>query len=81
MLGCAEVGVCMCVHSNTIPCFDRKEIQELGMTLVINARKKAPPPNLYKALLMAQVKQLYIQQHLQTYMESCTTIIILDSLA
>lgn len=33
----------------------RKEIRELGMTLVIGARKKPPPLHLYKALLMAQV--------------------------
>lgn len=46
----------MCVHPNIVPCFDSKEIRELGMTLVINARKKAPPLHLYKALLMAQVK-------------------------
>lgn len=33
----------------------RKEIRELGMTLVIGARRKLPPVHLYKALLMAQV--------------------------
>lgn len=57
--------VCLCVHPNTLLCFDRKEIGELGMTLVINARKKAPPPHLYKALLMAQVKPQHLQQPLQ----------------
>lgn len=44
-------------------CFDpynlshagRKEIRELGMTLVIGARRKLPPVHLYRALLMAQV--------------------------
>lgn len=45
-----------------IPCFDRKEIRELGMTLVINARKKSPPLHLYKALLMAQVRPTHLQQ-------------------
>lgn len=33
----------------------RKEIRELGMTLVIGARRKPPPVHLYRALLMAQV--------------------------
>lgn len=37
-------------------CFLRKDVQELGMTLIVDARKKAPPPHLYKALLMAQVQ-------------------------
>lgn len=49
----------------TIPCFDRKEIRELGMTLVINARKKSPPLHLYKALLMAQVRPTHLQQQQQ----------------
>ncbi|XP_026162638.1 quattro isoform X2 [Mastacembelus armatus] len=37
----------------------RKEVQELGMTMVINARKKPPPFHLYKALLMAQEQALH----------------------
>ncbi|XP_037620244.1 uncharacterized protein KIAA1755-like [Sebastes umbrosus] len=37
----------------------RKEVRELGMTLVINARKKPPSPHLYKALLMAQEQALH----------------------
>lgn len=49
----------------TIPYFDRKEIRELGMTLVINARKKSPPLHLYKALLMAQVRPTHLQQQQQ----------------
>lgn len=44
------------MRSNTTQRFVRKDVRELGMTLVINARKKTPPPHLYKALLMAQVK-------------------------
>ncbi|XP_055365060.1 quattro isoform X2 [Betta splendens] len=37
----------------------RKDVGELGMTLVINARKKPPPSHLYKALLMAQEQALH----------------------
>lgn len=44
------------VCSNLMQCFHRKDVRELGMTLVINGRKKPPPLHLYKALLMAQVK-------------------------
>ncbi|KAM8868261.1 quattro isoform 2-T2 [Synchiropus picturatus] len=36
-----------------------KDVRELGMTLVINARRKGPPPHLYKALLMAQEQALH----------------------
>lgn len=43
--------------TNMIQCFARKEVRELGMTLVINARKKPPSLHFYKALLMAQVKK------------------------
>jgi len=34
----------------------RKEVRELGMTLVLDARRKPPSLHLYKALLMAQVR-------------------------
>ncbi|XP_044205807.1 quattro [Thunnus albacares] len=44
------------LYLHTIP---RKDVRELGMTLVINARKKTPPPHLYKALLMAQEQALH----------------------
>ncbi|CAL8337788.1 unnamed protein product [Lota lota] len=37
----------------------RKEVRDLGMTLVIDARKRPPPPLLYKALLMAQEQALH----------------------
>ncbi len=53
------------MRSNTSQCFGRKEIRELGMTLVINARKKAPSPHLYKALLMAQVKPTSLHAHVE----------------
>nr|XP_046240272.1 uncharacterized protein LOC124056657 isoform X2 [Scatophagus argus]XP_046240274.1 uncharacterized protein LOC124056657 isoform X2 [Scatophagus argus] len=44
------------LYLHSIP---RKEIRELGMTLVINARKKPPLFHLYKALLMAQEQALH----------------------
>ncbi|XP_037107684.1 uncharacterized protein LOC119123025 isoform X1 [Syngnathus acus] len=44
------------LYLHSIP---RKDVQELGMTLVVDARKKAPPPQLYKALLMAQEQALH----------------------
>ncbi|KAJ3603065.1 hypothetical protein NHX12_030809, partial [Muraenolepis orangiensis] len=37
----------------------RKEVRDLGMTLVIDARKRTPPPLLYRALLMAQEQALH----------------------
>lgn len=50
-------SVCeLLLYLHSIP---RKEIRELGMTLVINARKKPPPLHLYKALLMAQEQALH----------------------
>uniref|UniRef100_A0A671XPH5 Quattro n=1 Tax=Sparus aurata TaxID=8175 RepID=A0A671XPH5_SPAAU len=50
-------NVCeLLLYLHSIP---RREIQELGMTLVINARKKPPPLHLYKALLMAQEQALH----------------------
>ncbi|XP_061544589.1 quattro isoform X1 [Phycodurus eques] len=44
------------LYLHSIP---RKDVRELGMTLIIDARKKAPPPHLYKALLMAQEQALH----------------------
>ncbi|KAM7005870.1 quattro [Tautogolabrus adspersus] len=44
------------LYLHSIP---RKEVQELGMTLVINARKKPPSLHFYKALLMAQEQALH----------------------
>nr|CBN80926.1 Puratrophin-1 [Dicentrarchus labrax] len=50
-------NVCeLLLYLHSIP---RKEIRELGMTLVINARKKPPSLQLYKALLMAQEQALH----------------------
>ncbi|KAG7229718.1 hypothetical protein INR49_012514 [Caranx melampygus] len=50
-------SVCeLLLYLHSIP---RKEVRELGMTLVINARKKPPPLHLYKALLMAQEQALH----------------------
>ncbi|XP_041639253.1 quattro [Cheilinus undulatus] len=44
------------LYLHSIP---RKEVQELGMTLVINARKKPPSLYFYRALLMAQEQALH----------------------
>ncbi|KAF7656820.1 hypothetical protein LDENG_00036000 [Lucifuga dentata] len=44
------------LYLHSIP---RKDTRELGMTLVIDARKKPPPLHLYKALLMAQEQALH----------------------
>ncbi|XP_047439853.1 quattro [Mugil cephalus] len=44
------------LYLHSIP---RKDVRELGMTLVINSRKKPPPLHLYKALLMAQEQALH----------------------
>ncbi|KAM6927948.1 quattro [Xenentodon cancila] len=50
-------SVCeLLLYLHSIP---RKYVRELGMTLVINARKKPPPLQLYKALLMAQEQALH----------------------
>lgn len=57
----------------------RKEIRELGMTLVINARKMCPPLHLFKALLMAQVKPTGFQTatYTQTHDRMCQTMAFL----
>uniref|UniRef100_A0A3Q3KPC2 Quattro n=1 Tax=Monopterus albus TaxID=43700 RepID=A0A3Q3KPC2_MONAL len=44
------------LYLHSIP---RKDVRELGMTLIINAKKKPPPLHLYKALLMAQEQALH----------------------
>ncbi|XP_070758793.1 quattro [Enoplosus armatus] len=50
-------NVCeLLLYVQSIP---RKEVQELGMTVVINARKNPPSLHLYKALLMAQEQALH----------------------
>ncbi|XP_029358891.1 quattro [Echeneis naucrates] len=57
------------LYLHSIP---RKEIQELGMTLVINARKKPPPLQLYKALLMAQEQALHAVHSIVMLMDKDT---------
>ncbi|XP_074532181.1 quattro [Halichoeres trimaculatus] len=50
-------GLCeLLLYLHSIP---RREVQELGMTLVINARKKPPPLHFFKALLRAQEQALH----------------------
>ncbi|KAM4613204.1 quattro isoform 2-T2 [Polymixia lowei] len=50
-------GACkLLLYLHSIP---RKDVRDLGMTLVIDARKKPPPPLLYKALLMVQEQALH----------------------
>lgn len=47
-------------HRGSIPnlswFFVRREIREAGLTLVFDARKAVPQPQLYKALMTLQVK-------------------------
>ncbi|KAJ8400562.1 hypothetical protein AAFF_G00393310 [Aldrovandia affinis] len=45
------------LHLRSIP---RKEVRDLGLTVVIDARKKSPPEALYKALLMVQVQAQHV---------------------
>uniref|UniRef100_W5LZ15 Si:dkey-65j6.2 n=1 Tax=Lepisosteus oculatus TaxID=7918 RepID=W5LZ15_LEPOC len=44
------------LYFHSIP---RKEVRDLGMTLVIDARKKTPPPALIQALMMVQEQVLH----------------------
>ncbi|KAJ0068995.1 hypothetical protein NL108_015765, partial [Boleophthalmus pectinirostris] len=37
----------------------RREVSDLGLTLIINSKKKPPPPPFYQALLMAQEQALH----------------------
>ncbi|XP_072238645.1 quattro isoform X2 [Leuresthes tenuis] len=57
------------LYLHSIP---RKDVRELGMTLVINARKKPPPFHLYKALLMAQEQALHAVHSIIIVMEKDT---------
>ncbi|XP_069014057.1 quattro isoform X1 [Embiotoca jacksoni] len=57
------------LYLHSIP---RKDVRELGMTLVINARKKPPPLHLYKALLMAQEQALHAVHSIVMLMEKDT---------
>ncbi|XP_073323585.1 quattro [Pagrus major] len=63
-------NVCeLLLYLHSIP---RREIRELGMTLVINARKKPPPLHLYKALLMAQEQALHAVHSIVMLMDKDT---------
>ncbi|KAK2914826.1 quattro [Channa argus] len=57
------------LYLHSIP---RKEVRELGMTLIINARKKPPPLHLYKALLMAQEQALHAVHSIVKLMDKDT---------
>lgn len=50
----------------TIP---RREVSELGLTLVINSRKRAAPPSLYQALLLAQEQALHTVHSILLFVE------------
>ncbi|XP_028303125.1 quattro isoform X2 [Gouania willdenowi] len=52
----AETICELLLYLHSIP---REDVRELGMTVVINAKKKPPPLHLYKALLMAQEQALH----------------------
>uniref|UniRef100_A0A1A7X9W0 Quattro n=1 Tax=Iconisemion striatum TaxID=60296 RepID=A0A1A7X9W0_9TELE len=50
-------SVCeLLLYLHSIP---RREVRELGLTLVINARKKPSPVHIYRALLMVQEQTLH----------------------
>uniref|UniRef100_A0A668SZ75 Quattro n=1 Tax=Oreochromis aureus TaxID=47969 RepID=A0A668SZ75_OREAU len=57
------------LYLHSIP---RYNVRELGMTLVINARKKPPPLHLYKALLMAQEQALHAVHSIVMLMDKDT---------
>ncbi|AWP03134.1 pleckstrin -likey domain containing family G (with RhoGef domain) member 4 [Scophthalmus maximus] len=57
------------LYLHSIP---RKDVRELGMTLVVNARKKPPPLHLYKALLMAQEQALHTVHSIVILMDKDT---------
>ncbi|KAK2862364.1 hypothetical protein Q5P01_001897 [Channa striata] len=57
------------LYLHSIP---RKDVRELGMTLIINARKKPPPLHLYKALLMAQEQALHAVHSIVKLMDKDT---------
>ncbi|XP_030586304.1 quattro [Archocentrus centrarchus] len=63
-------SVCeLLLYLHSIP---RKDVRELGMTLVINAKKKPPPLHLYKALLMAQEQALHAVHSIVMLMDKDT---------
>ncbi|XP_071349511.1 quattro isoform X2 [Trachinotus anak] len=63
-------NVCeLLLYLHSIP---RKDVRELGMTMVINARKKPPPLHLYKALLMAQEQALHAVHSIVMLMDKDT---------
>ncbi|XP_068171804.1 quattro isoform X2 [Antennarius striatus] len=69
-------NVCdLLLYLHSIP---RKDIRELGMTLVINARKKPPSLHLYKALLMAQVKPTGLHAHEQALHAVHSILMLVD---
>ncbi|CAN9512384.1 unnamed protein product [Ophioblennius macclurei] len=57
------------LYLHSIP---RKDVRELGMTLIINAKKKPPPLHLYKALLMAQEQALHAVHSIVMLMDKDT---------
>ncbi|KAM9759771.1 quattro isoform 1-T1 [Menidia menidia] len=57
------------LYLHSIP---RKDVRELGMALVINARKRPPPVQLYKALLMAQEQALHAVHSIIVLMDKDT---------
>lgn len=46
---CTNLPFCFCIYC-------RREIREAGMTLIFDAKKANPQPQLYKALMTFQVK-------------------------
>lgn len=42
-------------HNNIVSLVSRQEIRELGMTILLDARKTPPPPQLHQAVMMLQV--------------------------
>ncbi|XP_068615187.1 pleckstrin homology domain-containing family G member 4B-like [Brachionichthys hirsutus] len=69
-------SVCdLLLYLHSIP---RKDIRELGMTLVINARRKPPSLHLYKALLMAQVKATGLHAHEQALHAVHSVVMLVD---
>uniref|UniRef100_A0A7N6FGR0 Quattro n=1 Tax=Anabas testudineus TaxID=64144 RepID=A0A7N6FGR0_ANATE len=64
-------NVCeLLLYLHSIP---RKDVQELGMTLIINGRRKPPPLQLYKALLMAQEQALHAVHSIVMLMDKDTS--------
>ncbi|KAJ8260086.1 hypothetical protein GJAV_G00176890 [Gymnothorax javanicus] len=57
-------------HLHSVP---RKEVRTLGLTVVVDARKKSPPETLFKALLMVQVQDPHIFNHIQVLVDKETS--------